>query len=159
MVPSPKVQIQNVGDPVERSVNWTTSGAVPDVGAIDQSATSGAGSEGVTVTVVVDGGGAAVVVGGVEGVVRLFGAAVEPEVLALEGVPAGGGVRRGAVVVRTAGLRGVGVGGIVGCGETGRSLIGLPKERFLNRDGVATIPSSSTTITMTAPQTTSARSG
>jgi hypothetical protein len=62
--PSPKVQVQTVGDPLEVSVNWTVSGAVPDVGVPVKEAT-GAGIVVGTVVVVVVATVVAVVVGAV----------------------------------------------------------------------------------------------
>ena len=37
--PSPKSQSQEVGEPVDSSVNWTVRGAAPDVGDAENSAT------------------------------------------------------------------------------------------------------------------------
>jgi hypothetical protein len=37
--PSPKSQLHEVGDPLEVSVNWTVSGAMPDVGVPVKEAT------------------------------------------------------------------------------------------------------------------------
>ncbi len=44
-----KSQAQEVGDPVEVSVNWTASGAVPEVGEPVKSATGAAGGAADTV--------------------------------------------------------------------------------------------------------------
>ena len=44
VAPSPKSQAQAVGDPVEVSVNWTASGAGPDVGVAVKLAVGGAGA-------------------------------------------------------------------------------------------------------------------
>ena len=41
MVPSPKSQIQEVGDPVLLSVNVTANGAFPDMGDAENAATGG----------------------------------------------------------------------------------------------------------------------
>jgi hypothetical protein len=52
--PSPKSQLHEVGDPVEVSVNWTVSGAVPDVGDPAKEATgAGTGVVGTVVAIVV----------------------------------------------------------------------------------------------------------
>lgn len=40
--PSPKSQSQDVGDPVDSSVNWTVRGAVPEVGDAKNNATGSA---------------------------------------------------------------------------------------------------------------------
>ncbi|MGA2933787.1 MAG: hypothetical protein ABSD81_01370 [Methanomicrobiales archaeon] len=59
--PSPKDQAQEAGDPLEVSVNWTVSGAVPDVGVPVKDAT-GAGIAVVGTAVVVVTGTVVVVV-------------------------------------------------------------------------------------------------
>ena len=51
VVPSPKSQDQPVGPPVEVSVNWTVSGALPDVGDAVNDAVGAAGGFVAVVTV------------------------------------------------------------------------------------------------------------
>src|SRR3954468_24378544 len=55
VVPSPKSHDHDVGAPVDVSVNWTASGAVPLVGVAEKLATGGPGAGAVTAIVVVAG--------------------------------------------------------------------------------------------------------